>query len=95
MSLVRVHRDPRAGIASKPLSAAVMIRNIQSIGQIGYVGPGAGLGLLGALVGLVVAGFSALSFIIWWPLRQLLRKRQGQSTGTPDEMDGQAGRSDR
>ena len=43
-------------------------------GLLGYIGPGAGLGLLGALVGLGLAVMSALGFVLLWPLRALLRK---------------------
>lgn len=39
-----------------------------------YVGPGAGLTLLGALWGLLVAVAAVLMFVIAWPLRQW-RKR--------------------
>jgi membrane protein implicated in regulation of membrane protease activity len=39
-----------------------------------YVGPGAGLSLIGAFWGLVVAVLAALSFIIIWPFRRMFRK---------------------
>jgi membrane protein implicated in regulation of membrane protease activity len=39
-----------------------------------YVGPGAGLSLLGALWGLLLAVIAALGFVIMWPLRRM-RKR--------------------
>jgi hypothetical protein len=49
-----------------------------TIGIVGdasaYVGPGAGLSLIGAFWGLVVAVLAALSFIILWPLRRMFRK---------------------
>jgi membrane protein implicated in regulation of membrane protease activity len=48
-----------------------------------YVGPGAGLSLLGALWGLVVAVAAAVGFVIAWPVRRLLRGRsasRGQET---------------
>lgn len=43
----------------------------------GYIGPGAGLGLIGALIMLVVAVVGALLFVVLWPLRTLLRKVKG------------------
>jgi hypothetical protein len=50
-----------------------------------YVGPGAGLTLLGALWGLVLAVVVSLGFVLMWPVRRLLRrnKRAGQ---TPDDQ---------
>jgi membrane protein implicated in regulation of membrane protease activity len=40
-----------------------------------YVGPGAGLSLLGALWGLLVALVAALAFVVLWPLRRLMKQR--------------------
>lgn len=40
-----------------------------------YVGPGAGLSLVGALWGLLVAVVAALGFIILWPIRRMRRQR--------------------
>jgi len=41
-----------------------------------YVGPGAGLTLLGALWGLVVAVVVSIGFILMWPLRRLMRRNK-------------------
>jgi hypothetical protein len=41
---------------------------------LGYIGPGAGLGMIGALVGVGLAVLSALAFVVLWPLRMLRRK---------------------
>jgi hypothetical protein len=43
---------------------------------LAYVGPGAGLSVLGAFWGLVVAVIAALGFVIVWPFRRLLRRRR-------------------
>jgi len=57
-----------------------------------YVGPGAGLSLLGAFWGLLLAVAAALGFVILWPLRRLWRRDRakeidrapvGQPTGEP------------
>lgn len=43
-----------------------------------YVGPGAGLSLLGALWALLIALGTALAFIVAWPLRKMLRRRRAE-----------------
>lgn len=49
-----------------------------------YIGPGAGIGLLGALWGLLAVLVAALGFVLLWPLRRLRRRRrlQQQETGS-------------
>lgn len=49
-----------------------------------YVGPGAGLSLLGALWALVLALGTALVFVVAWPIRRLLRKRNQEVLSTDD-----------
>lgn len=51
---------------------------------LAYVGPGAGLSLLGAFWGLIVVLVAALSFVIFWPLRRM-RRRVRANTGTDRE----------
>lgn len=45
-----------------------------------YVGPGAGLSLLGALWGLLLAVGAALLFVILWPVRQLRKRARIRKT---------------
>jgi hypothetical protein len=60
---------------------------------LGYVGPGAGLGLFSALIGVVVALGSAVFFILAWPIRKLMKKRRGGPTGKGQEPPADAGPS--
>lgn len=45
-----------------------------------YVGPGAGLSLVGAFWGLLVAVGAALGFVIFWPLRRFFRRNRAKAT---------------
>jgi len=47
-----------------------------------YVGPGAGLGVLGAIFGTVLAVIMAIAGVVWYPVKRLLKKinRGNEST---------------
>lgn len=45
-----------------------------------YIGPGAGITMLGALWGVVVAVLLALGAVLFWPIRALLRRRKPAAT---------------
>jgi membrane protein implicated in regulation of membrane protease activity len=47
---------------------------------LAYVGPGAGLSLLGALWALVAAIATALLFVVAWPVRKMLRRRRAAAS---------------
>lgn len=47
-----------------------------------YVGPGAGLSLLGALWGLVLAVGAALGFVVFWPIRQWRKRALAKHAAT-------------
>lgn len=40
-----------------------------------YVGPGLGLGAIGAILGVVLSVVLALFAIFWYPLKRLLKKK--------------------
>lgn len=43
-----------------------------------YVGPGAGITVLGALWGLIIGVVMAVGVILFWPIRMMLRKKKAQ-----------------
>jgi type VI protein secretion system component VasK len=62
------------------LIAAVLVT--VSAPVLGYVGPGAGITMLAALWGVVVAIVLALGAVLFWPIRALLRRRKGTPAQT-------------
>lgn len=57
-----------------------------------YIGPGAGLSLLGALWGLVAAVGAALLFVLLWPLRRMMRRRrEAKQAETIQKQEAQQG----
>ena len=43
---------------------------------IAYLGPGVGVGMLAATVGIIIAIFAAIFGIIYFPIKRLLKKRK-------------------
>jgi hypothetical protein len=73
-----------------PKTFFIMTLMVLTIGTVNpaaaYVGPGAGLSLLGALWGLLLAVGAALWFVIMWPLRRMrnrARQKQDDAAGKP------------
>lgn len=55
-----------------------------------YVGPGAGLSLLAALWGLVVAIGVAVFFFIMWPIRRMRRRKAAEQIAASEASSGSA-----
>lgn len=64
-----------------------------STGAHAYIGPGAGLNVLGSLWAVLVGIVLALFAILTWPLRLLWRKLRG-SRGSQREHDADENRQD-
>jgi hypothetical protein len=75
-------------------SAKTLLTLVLTLGSINtaaaYVGPGAGLNLLGALWGLLAAVIATLSFVLIYPFRRLLAGRRRART-TPAGSLGRPG----
>ena len=52
--------------------AALMVA-VCSTQALAYIGPGAGVSLFGAAIGVATAIFTALAIILLWPIRMLIR----------------------
>jgi hypothetical protein len=56
-----------------------------------YVGPGAGITLIGAVIGLVSAIFLALFAVLRWPIRRYLARRKAAKESSAVPSDGGPG----
>jgi hypothetical protein len=70
------------------LSAALLAATTPALA---YVGPGAGLSLIGAFWALILAVATALFFLVAWPLRRMLR--QSRARGHRTDTDAAPARS--
>ena len=52
-----------------------------------YVGPGLGLGAIGAFVGVVISVFLAIVGFIWYPIRRMLKKRKMKNDHLEDKIN--------
>ncbi|WP_395376216.1 FeoB-associated Cys-rich membrane protein [Marinicella sp. W31] len=41
-----------------------------------YVGPGAGIPIIGSLIGIIVTVVLVLAAILFWPIRKMLKKKK-------------------
>ena len=67
-------------------TVAILLPAVVTTPAAAYVGPGAGLSLLGALWGVVIAVGAAIGFVVLWPLRRFLRK--SRTAATPGAQAG-------
>lgn len=58
--------------------AVVVVVGFTPSAALAYVGPGAGLSLVGALWAVLVALATAVVFVAAWPVRRALRRRRQQ-----------------
>lgn len=76
----------------KPVSALLAVVVVMApASALAYVGPGAGLSLLGALWALLAAFVAVLVFLVAWPLRRLLRRRTAAPAGRREPADDASG----
>lgn len=54
-----------------------------------YIGPGAGITFIGALIGVVLAVLSAISFILFWPIRRMLKRMKAKGNVEAEVMEAE------
>ncbi len=50
-----------------------------------YVGPGAGISVLGSLLGILATIFVAIGAILFWPIRKLMRRKKKRTESGPSQ----------
>jgi len=58
---------------------------------LGYIGPGAGISVLGSLLSILATFFVAIGAIIFWPLRKLMKRRKARRQAVDGAEPGQDG----
>ncbi|TDJ43089.1 MAG: hypothetical protein E2O50_05415 [Gammaproteobacteria bacterium] len=61
---------------------------------LAYVGPGAGISMLGALWGLIVGVVMAVGVILFWPIRIMLRKAKANKANKANAEEVSAAATD-
>jgi membrane protein implicated in regulation of membrane protease activity len=56
-----------------------------------YVGPGAGLTMIGALWAVILALFMALFFVVAWPVRRMLRRARHKAPAAAQKASPEDG----
>jgi hypothetical protein len=58
---------------------AITILLISAEPALAYIGPGVGAGLIATVLGLLTAIVLALFAVFWYPIKRLLKHRQGKN----------------
>jgi hypothetical protein len=56
---------------------------------LAYIGPGAGISVLGSLLSILATIFVAIGAVLFWPLRKLMKRRKARresATGPAAEV---------
>jgi len=55
---------------------ALLLLLVVSPAAVAYIGPGAGISVLGSLLGILGTIVVAIGAIIFWPIRKLMKRRK-------------------
>ena len=73
----------------------ISLRNLLIIGLLlffplvvhAYIGPGIGVGVIGVVLGILVAIVLAFFAILWYPVKRLFVKRRNQKEEKPGDSE--------
>lgn len=61
---------------SLPLLIAALVLAMQPGAALAYIGPGVGLGAIGAVIGVIGSVFLAIFAVVWYPVKRLLKGKK-------------------
>jgi hypothetical protein len=68
---------------NKTLLLASLLVSFASTPALAYLGPGAGLGMIGSLIAVILVASVIVLGLVIYPIR-LMRKRRASAIGAPD-----------
>lgn len=60
----------------KPVLLALLL--VTSGQALAYIGPGAGISVVGSLLSILATFFVAIGAILFWPIRKMLKRRKAR-----------------
>jgi len=63
---------------------AVLVLGLSPQLAFAYVGPGAGLSAIGAVLAVIAGLFVAIFGFLWYPIKRVLRKRRNAQSSASD-----------
>lgn len=65
-----------------PSLSALTVSMLLASPAIAYIGPGAGISVLGSLLSILATIFVAIGAIVFWPVRKYLKRRKARRAST-------------
>jgi ABC-type proline/glycine betaine transport system permease subunit len=66
---------------------AILLLALTTMPAFAYIGPGAGISVLGSVLGILATIFVAIGAILFWPIRKLVRRRKSAAKDKADHSD--------
>ena len=63
----------------------LLLGALVSVPALAYVGPGAGISVLGSLLGILATIVLAIAAIVMWPLRKMMKKKKAAAAKNSGE----------
>ena len=61
---------------------------------LAYIGPGAGISVVGSLLSILATFFVAIGAILFWPVRKLLKRRKARREAVQPVRNGSSAQGD-